>query len=69
MSPPVTAHIKVLEFLGSALDAGWTVKKSHDAYVFTKAHEGKKQVFTDEYLAAFVEKHLASHEAVGSIGH
>ena len=55
----------VLVFIGSALDDGWTVRKKGDSYVFSKPHEGKKQVLTNEYLAVFLEKHM-SLAAAGS---
>ena len=43
----------------NALDKGWTVKKKKkDAYIFTKNHEGKKEVFLDTYLKRFMIDNL-----------
>ena len=58
--PPETLKQHILVFVESALNDGWTVRKNGCSYVFSKPHEGKKQVLTNEYLAAFVEKHLSS---------
>ena len=41
-------------FLYNALDKGWTVKKKKNAYIFTKKHEGKKEVYLDSYLKLFM---------------
>ena len=43
-------------FLYNALDNGWSIKKRNDSYIFTKNHEGKKEVFDEEYLAMFMKE-------------
>jgi len=45
-------------FIMNALSDGWTVKKSEESYIFTKKHEGKKEVFQSEYLEKFIETNL-----------
>ena len=45
-------------FIVNALDRGWTIKKIEESYVFTKKHEGKKEVFESEYLEKFIETNL-----------
>ena len=45
-------------FIYNALDKGWTVKKKGSAYVFTKNHEGKKEVMLEEYLKRFMVDNL-----------
>jgi hypothetical protein len=45
-------------FIINALNQGWTIKKSEESYVFTKKHEGKKEVFQSEYLEKFIESNL-----------
>lgn len=45
-------------FIYNALDKGWTVKKKQNAYIFTKNHEGKKEVFLDTYLKRFMMDNL-----------
>ena len=43
--------IKKMAFFYNALNDGWTIKKIQgEKYLFTKNHEGKKQVFVDSYL-------------------
>jgi len=36
--------------LFNSIEQGWSVKKRNDSYVFTKNHEGKKEVLEDSYL-------------------
>ena len=45
-------------FLFNALETGWTIKKKGDAYIFSKNHEGKKEVFLDSYLKRFMQQNL-----------
>ena len=51
-----------MTFLYNAIQDGWTVKKKKekqtDSYVFTKKHEGKREVFLDTYLETFVRTSL-----------
>jgi hypothetical protein len=41
-------------FIYNALDDGWSIKKIEDSYVFIKKHEGKKEIFQDNYLTNFI---------------
>ena len=43
-----------MAFLYNALENGWCVKKKDNLYVFTKNHEGKKEVYLDNYLKRFI---------------
>jgi len=43
-------------FLYNALDNGWSIKKRRETYIFTKNHEGKKEVFDETYLAIFMKE-------------
>jgi hypothetical protein len=45
-------------FLHNALNDGWTIKKRKESYIFTKNHEGKKEVFLDSYLVSFMKSNL-----------
>ena len=45
-------------FIINALNQGWTIKKSEESYIFTKKHEGKKEVFQSEYLEKFIGTNL-----------
>jgi len=49
---------KKMIFLYNALDNGWSIKKRKDSYIFTKNHEGKKEVFDENYLAIFMKDNL-----------
>jgi len=42
-------------FLYNSINNGWTIKKRNDSYIFTKNHEGKKEVFEDSYLMSFMK--------------
>jgi hypothetical protein len=42
-------------FLYNALENGWSIKKRNDSYIFTKNHEGKKEIFEESYLSIFMK--------------
>lgn len=42
-------------FLFNAIEDGWSIKKKNNSYVFSKNHEGKKEVFEDNYLDKFMK--------------
>ena len=42
-------------FLFNAIEEGWSIKKKNNSYVFSKNHEGKKEVFEDNYLSQFMK--------------
>lgn len=44
--------------LYNAIEEGWSLKKRNDSYVFTKNHEGKKEVFHEDYLLKFMKANL-----------
>ena len=45
-------------FIYNALNDGWVVKKKNNLFVFTKNHEGKKEVLLDDYLKRFMEENF-----------
>jgi len=47
-----------MNFVMNAVETGWTVKKSEDNYIFTKKHEGKREVFMADYLEKFIDKNM-----------
>jgi hypothetical protein len=47
-----------MNFIYNAIQDGWCVKKQKDCFIFSKKHEGKKQVFQPEYLERFIEKNM-----------
>ena len=48
-------------FIMNALDFGWTIKKSDESYIFTKKHEGKKEIFHENYLETFIKTNLTAN--------
>ena len=50
--------LQKMAFLFNALENGWTVKKKADLYIFTKNHEGKKEVYLDTYLKRFMKENF-----------
>ena len=42
-------------FLFNAIEDGWSIKKKNNSYIFSKNHEGKKEVFEDNYLDQFMK--------------
>jgi hypothetical protein len=47
-----------MSFLYNAINDGWTIKKRKESYIFSKNHEGKKEVFLDSYLLTFMKDNL-----------
>jgi hypothetical protein len=41
-------------FIMNALNDGWKVKKNSDEYIFTKKHEGKREILKSDYLEKFI---------------
>jgi hypothetical protein len=50
--------IKKMSFIYNAIIDGWTIKKKNDKFIFSKKHEGKKEVYLDTYLQDFVETNI-----------
>ena len=51
-----TLHKMILLF--NALEEGWTIHRNNQSYVFSKNHEGKKEVLLDSYLLKFMKTNL-----------
>jgi len=43
-------------FILNALEKGWSVKKRKGSYLFTKKHNGKKEILSDKYLDIFLSE-------------
>jgi hypothetical protein len=50
--------LQKMAFLFNALEDGWQIKKNKEKYIFTKRHENKKEIFSDNYLTRFIEKNF-----------
>ena len=59
--------LQKMAFLYNALEEGWKINKKNDVYVFTKNHEGKKEVFLDNYLKKFLEENFDINKIINSI--
>ena len=44
--------------LYNAIEEGWSIKKNNHSYIFSKNHEGKKEVLEDSYLLKFMKTNL-----------
>ena len=51
-----TLHKMILLF--NALEDGWTIQRNSQSYVFSKNHEGKKEILLDSYLLKFMKTNL-----------
>jgi hypothetical protein len=49
-------------FLFNALEDGWNIKKNKDSYIFTKKHEGKKEILNEDFLKRFIERNFDKHK-------
>jgi hypothetical protein len=45
-------------FIMNALNDGWKVEKMVDEYIFTKKHEGKREIYKTDYLEKFIYNNL-----------
>ena len=62
-----TIKLHKMVFLYNALEEGWKINKKKDVYIFTKNHEGKKEVFLDDYLKKFLEKNFNIDQIINNI--
>lgn len=44
--------------LYNSIEQGWSVKKHNESYIFSKKHEGKKEILEDTYLLKFMKTNL-----------
>lgn len=47
-----------MNFIYNAINEGWTISKNKQKYIFTKHHDGKKEVFNEDYLDIFINTNL-----------
>jgi hypothetical protein len=53
-----TIQFQKMIFLFNAIENGWSVKKRGGSFVFTKSHEGKKEVLEESYLKKFMRSNI-----------
>ena len=59
-------QLQKMAFLFNALENGWTIKKKKNCYIFSKNHEGKKEVYLDSYLKRFMEENIDLNKIINS---
>ena len=45
-------------FIFNALDDGWSIKKMNNSFILKKNHEGKTEIFNEDYLENFMKSNL-----------
>ena len=53
-----------MALLYNALEEGWSIKKRQSTYVFSKNHEGKKEVLEDGYLMQFLKTNFDINKVI-----
>lgn len=53
-----TIKFQKMLLLFNAIEDGWTIKKRNSSYVFSKNHEGKKEVLEETYLQRFMKSNF-----------
>jgi len=48
-------RFKKMLFIYNAMEEGWTIKKRDQSFVFTKKHEGKREILSDDFLVSFMK--------------
>ena len=51
-------YFQKMKFIMNAVDGGWTVRKMEDNYIFTQKHDGRREVFSDDYLERFIAENM-----------
>ena len=50
--------LQKMAFIYNAVQSGWEVKMNDDKYIFTKKHEGKKEIYLENYVRKFIESNM-----------
>lgn len=53
-----TTTLQKMILIFNALEEGWTIQRNNKSYVFSKNHEGKKEILLDSYLLKFMKSNL-----------
>ncbi len=59
-------QLQKMAFLFNALENGWTIKKKESCYVFSKNHNGQKEVYLDSYLKRFMLSNLDLNKIINN---
>jgi hypothetical protein len=52
--------------LYNSLEDGWNIKKRNGSYIFSKNHEGKKEIISDDYLLRFMKSNFDVNKLISS---
>jgi hypothetical protein len=52
--------------LYNSLEDGWNIKKRNGSYIFSKNHEGKKEILSDDYLLRFMKSNFDVNKLISS---
>ncbi len=47
-----------MAFIYNAINDGWKVEMKENKYIFSKRHQGKKEIYLDSYLEEFVTNNI-----------
>ena len=53
-----------MAFIYNAVQDGWKVEIRNNRYVFSKKHEGKKEIYLDTFLERFIQKNINIDNAI-----
>ena len=56
--------LQKMAFIFNAIENGWTIKKNGTNYIFSKKHEGRKEIFLDTYLKRFMEENFSLDQII-----
>lgn len=57
-------YYQKMKFIMNAIEHGWTVRKMDDNYIFTQKHEGRREVFSDDYLEQFIGENMDANSTM-----
>ena len=50
--------IQKMNFINNVLEDGWTIKKNNNKYILIKKHEGKKEIYHENYIGNFIKTNI-----------
>tara|TARA_Y100000389_G_scaffold110139_1_gene107258 strand:- start:431 stop:661 length:231 start_codon:yes stop_codon:yes gene_type:complete len=53
-----TITLQKMAIIYNAIQDGWEVKRRYDKYIFIKKHEGKKEIYQENFLKTFIESNI-----------
>ena len=53
-----------MSFIYNAIQSGWSVRRDNDRYIFTKRHENKKEIYSENYLKNFIKNNLDIYKLI-----